>query len=316
MLTRRMFGYRAMLFAIVAIVLVVGSIALLRYMTTVPGASHQGPIPQLTADEAAVAERLRTHITAIASRPHNVAHYAELEKSARYIEAELKALGYAPFAQVYTADQKQVRNIEVTIEPADPARSRGTVVLGAHYDSAGDAPGANDNGSGTAAVLELARLIGDLRGRIEARIRLVLFVNEEPPYFQTPAMGSWQYARLLAERRERIIGMISLETLGWFSDQPGTQQYPPPFGLMYPSEGNFIAFVGMMGSREFLHAVIDSFRRHTAFPTVGGVAPGFIPGIAWSDHWSFEEFGFPALMITRHRALSLSALPSADRHAR
>ena len=293
-----MFSYRAMLFAIVAIVLVVGSVALLRYMTTVPGTPHQGPIPQLRADEAALAEQLRTHITAIASRPHNIAHYAELEKAARYIEDELRALGYEPFAQVYTADQKQVRNIEVTIEPADPARSRGTVVLGAHYNSAGDAPGANDNGSGTAAVLELARLLRDPRGRIEARIRLVLFVNEEPPYFQTPAMGSWQYARLLAERRERIIGMISLETLGWFSDQPGTQQYPPPLGLMYPSEGNFIAFVGMMGSREFLHAVINSFRRHTAFPTVGGVAPGFIPGIAWSDHWSFEEFGFPALMIT------------------
>ncbi len=293
-----MFSYRAMLLAIVAIVLVVGIVALLRYMTTVPGASHTGPVPQLTADEAAIAGRLRTHITAIASRPHNIAHYAELEKAARYIEDELRALGYEPFAQVYTADQKQVRNIEVTIEPADPARSRGTVVLGAHYNSAGDAPGANDNGSGTAAVLELARLLRDLRGRTDARIRLVLFVNEEPPYFQTPAMGSWQYARLLAERRERIIGMISLETIGWFSDQPGTQQYPPPFGLMYPSAGNFIAFVGMMGSREFLHAVINSFRRHTAFPTVGGVAPGFIPGIAWSDHWSFEEFGFPALMIT------------------
>ena len=90
--------------------------------------------------------------------------------------------------------KKQVRNIEVTIEPADPARSRGTVVLGAHYNSAGDAPGANDNGSGTAAVLELARLLRDLRGRTDARIRLVLFVNEEPPYFQTAAMGSWQYA--------------------------------------------------------------------------------------------------------------------------
>jgi hypothetical protein len=111
-------------------------------------------------------------------------------------------------------------------------------------------------------------------------------------------MGSWQYARLLAERRERIIGMISLETIGWFSDDPGSQRYPPPFGMLYPSEGNFIAFVGMMGSRELLHAVIASFRRHTAFPTVGGVAPGFIPGIAWSDHWSFEQVRVPALMIT------------------
>jgi len=296
-----MFGSRAMLSAIFVIALLAGIAAIaiaLRYMTTVPGASHQGPVPPLAAEEAAIAERLRRHITAIASRPHNIRHYVELEKAARYIEDELKAVGYEPLAQVYTADQKQVRNIEVTIEPADAVRSRGTVVVGAHYDSAGDAPGANDNGSGTAAVLELARLLGDLRGRTDARIRLVLFVNEEPPYFQTPAMGSWQYARLLAERRERIIGMISLETIGWFSDEPGSQRYPPPFGMLYPSEGNFIAFVGMMGSRDFLHAVIASFRRHTAFPTVGGVAPGFIPGIAWSDHWSFEQVGVPALMIT------------------
>jgi hypothetical protein len=293
-----MFGTRAILFAAAALALVMGIVVLLRYMTVVPGAPHKGPIPVLSADEASIAERLRAHITAIASRPHNIAHYAELEKAARYIENVLRALGYEPFAQVYTAGQRQVRNIEATIEPVDPARSRGTVVVGAHYDSAGDAPGANDNGSGTAAVLELARLLGDLRGRIDARVRLVLFVNEEPPYFQTPAMGSWQYARLLAERREPIIGMMSLETLGWFSDEPGSQRYPAPFGLLYPSEANFIAFVGLMGSREFLHAVIDSFRRNTAFPTVGGVAPGFIPGIAWSDHWSFEQFGFPALMIT------------------
>jgi hypothetical protein len=295
------FGSRAMLLATFVIILLAGIAALaaaLRYMTTVPGASHQGPSPQLTAEEASIAERLRRHITAIASRPHNIRHFVELEKAARYIEDELRTLGYEPLAQVFNADQKQVRNIEATIEPADPARSRGTVVIGAHYDSAGDAPGANDNGSGTAAVLELARLLGDLRGQIDARIRLVLFVNEEPPYFQTPAMGSWQYAKLLSERRERVIGMMSLETIGWFSDQSGTQRYPPPFGFIYPREGNFIAFVGMMGSREFLHAVIASFRRNTAFPSVGGVAPGFIPGIAWSDHWSFEQFGFPALMIT------------------
>ena len=293
-----MSGYRAILVAAVAIILIGGIAALLRYMTTVPGAPHRGPLPALTADDAALATRLGAHIAAIASRPHNVAHYAELEKAARYIEGQLAALGYAPQAQVYTVDEREVRNIEAAIEPADPARSRGTVVIGAHYDSAGNAPGANDNGSGTAAVLELARLLADLRGRIDARIRLVLFVNEEAPYYQSPEMGSWQYAKLMSERREPIIGMISLETIGWFSDQPGSQRYPPPFGLMYPGEGNFVAFVGMMGSREFLHAVIASFRRNAAFPTVGGVAPGFIPGIAWSDHWSFEEFGFPALMIT------------------
>jgi hypothetical protein len=280
---------------IIAAVLVVAGA---RYLTAVPGQSHSGPLPTLADPEAATAARLAAHIRAIASRPHNIAHYAELEKAALYIEGELRALGYRPVLQIYQADRRAVRNIEVTIEPADPAASRGTIVLGAHYDSYGDAPGANDNGTGTAAVIELARLLSDLRDKSARRIRLVLFVNEEPPYFQTPDMGSYRYARLLAERREPVIGMISLETLGCFLDQPGSQQYPPPLGLMYPDKGDFIAFVAMPGSRALMQALIGSFRSHTAFPTIGGVAPRIIPGIDWSDHWAFEEFGYPAIVIT------------------
>lgn len=289
---------RMLLFAGIALAIIIALVAGVRYMTTVPGRQHEGALPALAADEAAMASRLAAHIAAIASRPHNLDYYEELEQAARYIESELRALGYEPFAQIYEVYGKAVRNIEATIEAADPARLRGTIVVGAHYDSYGDAPGANDNGTGTAAVIELARLLADLRGRTDARIRLVLFVNEEPPYFKSPAMGSYRYARLLADRRERVIGMFSLETLGCFYDQPGTQRYPPPFGLVYPSVGNFIAFVGLLGSRELLHAVIRSFRSHTAFPTVGGVAPGLVPGIDWSDHWSFEQFGYPSVMIT------------------
>jgi hypothetical protein len=282
----------------VGLVAIIALVVSIRHMTIVPGSPHTGALPPVTEEEQNIARRVDIHIATIASRPHNVRHYDELEKAARYIKQQLNALGYQPFAQVYRVDGRDVRNIEATIEPAEPERSRGTLVIGAHYDSYGDAPGANDNGTGTAAVLELARLLSDLRGRSDARIRLVLFVNEEPPYFKTSDMGSYRYARLLAGRNERVIGMLSLETLGCFFDQPGTQHYPPPFGLLYPSEGNFIAFVGMLGSREFLHAVIRSFRSHTAFPTVGGVAPGAIPGIDWSDHWSFEQFRYPAVMVT------------------
>jgi Zn-dependent M28 family amino/carboxypeptidase len=210
----------------------------------------------------------------------------------------LTALGYVTTPQVYTVSGRAVRNIEATIEPRDPARARGTIVIGAHYDSYENTPGANDNATGTAAVLELARLLADLRGKADVRFRLVLFVNDEPPYFQTTDMGSYRYAQLMKERREPIIGMISLETMGYFRDEPGTQHYPPPFGLLYPSAGNFIAFVGMTGSRDFVRAAVQSFRGHTSFPSVGGVAPGFVPGIGWSDHWSFEGISVPALMIT------------------
>jgi hypothetical protein len=282
----------------VALVLVAAVVIGTRYLTTVPGQSHRGPLAALETKEAATAARLAAHIRAIASRPHNVAHYDELENAARYIEGALITAGYQPAPQIYQVDGQAVRNIEATIEPRNDASSRGTIVLGAHYDSFGDAPGANDNATGTAAVLELARLLADLRGQSDVRIRLVLFVNEEPPYFKTPDMGSYRYAQLLAERREPIIGMISLETLGCFTDEPDTQHYPPPLGMLYPTTGNFIAFVGMIGSRDLLHALIRSFRSHTAFPTVGGVAPAFIPGIDWSDHWSFEEFRYPAVMVT------------------
>jgi hypothetical protein len=278
----------------VAAIVVAGA----RYVTAVPGQSHQGVLPPSSDAETATAARLRTHIRAIASKPHNIDHYDELEKSARYIEDALKALGYQPVPQVYEVEGRDVRNIEAVIEPSRPDASTKTIVVGAHYDSYGDAPGANDNGSGTAAVIELARLLADLRNTGNKRIRLILFVNEEPPYFQTPDMGSYRYAKLLAERRESVIGMISLETLGCFLDYPGSQKYPPPLGLLYPDKGDFVAFVATPGSRELMQNLIGSFRRHTKFPSVGGVAPGFVPGIDWSDHWSFEQFRYPAVMIT------------------
>src|SRR5438552_2279982 len=121
---------------------------------------------------------------------------------------------------------------------------------------------------------------------------------DEPPYFRTEAMGSMQYARALARRNERVIAMYSLETIGFYSSAPGSQIYPAPFGLMFPDRGDFVAFVGMLGSRTLVRKTIRSFRSHTAFPTIGGVAPGFVPGIGWSDHWAFAEHGFEAVMIT------------------
>jgi len=274
------------------------------YMTGVPGTPHRGPLPPLTAEEQALAPRLKRHIAAIASREHNVAHYDELEKSARYIETTLEAYGYTVNRQIFDADDfrsggtRSVRNIEVVIEPRDGGSATETLVVGAHYDSAVGAPGANDNGSGVAAVIELARLLGDLKGKTPRRIRLVLFVNEEMPYFRTQEMGSWQYAAALAARNERVGAMYSLETIGWFASEPGSQRYPFPFGLLFPDHGDFLAFVGMLDARPLLRASIGSFRAHTKFPTIGGVAPAFIPGIDFSDHWAFAEHGFPAIMLT------------------
>jgi hypothetical protein len=271
--------------------------AALWYALSAPGQSFHGPLPALTSEEADLATRLRTHVEAIASTPHNTRHYQELEAAAQYIEATLGKLGYTPQRQVYDADSHQVRNIWVTIEPSKVSTSTETLIVGAHYDSAFDAPGANDNGTGTAAVLELARTLNSHR-LSKHRLILVLFVNEEPPYFMTPLMGSEKFAALLTERREPIAGMISLETIGAFSDTPGSQRYPPLLRSVYPDTGNFLAFVGLPGSKSFLNQVLASFRSHTDFPTQSAVVPASFQGADWSDHASFAGRGIPALMIT------------------
>jgi hypothetical protein len=290
---------KTLLLSLLVLLFVVGAgIAALFYLTRVPGTSYQGDLPPLTAEERAIAPTLKRHIATIAAAEHNIEHYDELEKVAAYLEATLSSLGYAVGRQEFVADGKTVRNIDVVIEAAAGIADPEVIVVGAHYDSAENTPGANDNASGTAAVLEIARLLRDMRGNTRKRIRLVLFVNEEPPYFQTEDMGSLRYAKALAARNERVTAMFSLETLGYYSDEPGSQQYPPPFGLMYPNKGNFVSFVGLMNSRPLVQETMKSFRAHTSFPSIGGVAPGIIPGIDWSDHWAFAQHGFQAVMIT------------------
>jgi hypothetical protein len=266
------------------------------YVLHVPGRSHGGALAPASQEEIALAARLKRHVAAIASQPHNIRHYEALEAAAAYIEQALSGLGYKVTPQIYEVDGRAVRNLEATLEPATSQANTETLVVGAHYDSAGDVPGANDNGSGVAAVIELAGLLKD--ARLKRRLRFVLFVNEEPPYFQTQDMGSFRYAASLAERNEAVAGMLSLETLGYYSDEPGSQAYPPPFGAFFPDRADFVAFVGMPGSRGLVHRAIGGFRRHAAFPSIGGVAPGAIAGIDWSDHWSFVQHGFPAIMIT------------------
>jgi Zn-dependent M28 family amino/carboxypeptidase len=145
-------------------------------------------------------------------------------------------------------------------------------------------------------VLELARAAREWR---PARTwRFVLFVNEEPPFYKTGQMGSRVHASRARARGERIVAMYSLETIGWYSDAPGSQKYPFPFSWFYPDRGDFLAFVGNLPSRGLLHATIAAFRTHAQFPSDGLAAPAFIPGVDWSDHGSFWEAGYPALMVT------------------
>ncbi len=196
---------------ILVAVLVALAGALIWYSIVFPRQPFNGPLPPLTSEETELSRKLREHVTAIASRPHNLDLHADLEAAASHIEATLKGLGYTPQRQEYTERGKPVRNIEVVIEPSE---AKGgdveTYVVGAHYDSVGFSPGANDNGTGTAATLELARLLRDLKPR-EARLRLVFWVNEEYPFGKTPRMGSYIHAPALkdegrARRRRHFAG--------------------------------------------------------------------------------------------------------------
>ena len=267
---------------------------LLWYMVAVPGKSYSGPLPPLSDGETALRDNLRRHVFAVGGRERNLWQPAALEAAARYIEDALAGFGYTPSAQRFTTNGVAIRNIEV--EMTGGARAAEIIIIGAHYYSVQGATGANDNGSGVAAVLELARHARSLQ---PARtLRFVLFVDEEPPFFKSGEMGSRKYARRAKERGENIVAMFSLETIGYYSDERGSQHYPPPIGLFYPNTGNFIGFVSNLGSRSLLHEVIASFRRHAQFPSEGLAAPAFIPGVDWSDHWSFWDEGYPALMVT------------------
>jgi Zn-dependent M28 family amino/carboxypeptidase len=267
------------------------------YMTDMPGDSHSGVLPPLGADEMSLRDRLKRHVTVLAGEigERNVWRHDALETAASYIEETLRELGYPVAAQVYAAEGKTVRNLETEI--AGTLWSDEIVLIGAHYDSVQGSPGANDNASGVAALLEIARLLAEKR---PARtVRFVAFVNEEAPFFYSKEMGSRVYAHRAYERGDNIVAMLALETIGYYVDTKGSQHYPLPlYSLFYPDTGNYIAFIGNLSSRTLVRQSVASFRRHTAFPSEGIAAPGWLGGIHWSDHWSFWQEGYPALMVT------------------
>ena len=265
-------------------------------MIRMPGNSYRGPLPPLTPHEMKLREALRRDVERLAGAigERNVVHHAGLVSAANALEETLSAAGYEVRRQEVMAGEHRCHNLEVEIYGRD--RARDVVVIGAHYDSALGSPGANDNGSGAAAVLSLARVFASTRP--SRTLRFVEFVNEEAPHFQSPTMGSLAYAMRCRQRRERVVAMLSLETMGYYNDHPGSQRYPSVFDLFYPLIGNFIAIVGNVSSQRLVRTVVAAFRRSTQFPSEGVVAPSTIPGVGWSDQWAFWRAGYPAIMVT------------------
>jgi hypothetical protein len=265
-------------------------------MFSMPGRSYAGVFQPLRAEEMALRDRLRQHVRILAGEigERQLWRPASLERAAQYIEATWQAQGYEVTRQPVVAEGKTVYNLETELSGSQ--RRAEIVVVGGHYDSVPGSPGANDNATGTAAVLELRRLLA--ARQLARTVRFVAFVNEEFPFFQTDAMGSWVHARRSRARGEQIVAMLSIETIGFYSDVVGSQRYPFPFGLFYPRTGNFIGFVGNIASRALVRRSIAAFRQHTFFPSEGAAAPGWMTGIGWSDHWAFWQEGYPGVMVT------------------
>ena len=271
-------------------------------MIQMPGKPYSGPFQTLDEKEVELRDRLKEHVETLGGSigERNVWHYDELEAAANYIRDRFLQYGYTPEIQLFNSGGKMVRNIAVEL-PGEEFPEE-IVVIGAHYDSVLGSPGANDNGTGVAAVLELARLFKDRN--LNRTVRFVAFANEEPPFFYSNEMGSQIYAARSREREERIVAMLSLETIGYYSDVPGSQRYPLPFSLFYPDIGNFIGFVGNLRSRSLVRSATGAFRRHARFPSEGLAAPAWLRGVGWSDNWSFWRAGFPSRLPATARCRS------------
>jgi Zn-dependent M28 family amino/carboxypeptidase len=289
---RHRLGITALILSILGAPLLIGTMII----TTMPGQSYNGTLPPLSPVQTELVERLQTHIDTLAGDigERNIYHFEALSAAVQYLTETFQSFGYTPAVQSFTVQGKTVNNLEVIIEGS--TLSDEIVVIGAHYDSVRGSPGANDNASGVAALLELARMARSQE--FSRTVRFVTFVNEEPPFFYTKAMGSVQYAERAALLKERIIAMVSLETIGYYSEQENSQFYPFPFEYFYPSKANFIGFVGNLKSRQLVRQTISSFRSHAKFPSEGVAAPGWMMGVGWSDHWSFWKAGYPAIMVT------------------
>ena len=268
-------------------------------MIHMPGDSFTGTFAPLDEAQRHTRDRLRAHVAVIGSEEHNVWKPQALAAVEQYIHVQLEQLDFAPRRQGYDTPYGRVHNIEVTLGPKE---SRQVVVIGAHYDSAQGTPGADDNASAVAALIEIARLLKAVKDTAwpasAPTLKCVFFVNEEMPFFGSPQMGSLVYAVDAKQHGWNILAMYSLEMLGYYRDEPGSQRYPWPFGLAYPDRGNFLAFVGDLGARNLVRRSAGAFRAVAQFPSEGVAAPRLVPGLDWSDHWAFREQGWPAIMIT------------------
>ena len=239
---------------------------------------------------------LREHVEYLAGElgERSSFRYSNLEQARRYVEESFGRIGYTVGHDTYQVGERVYRNVIVEKKGRDSSEK--IFVIGAHYDTASGTPGADDNASGVASLLELARLTYPLSSPLT--LRFVAFTLEEPPYFRTPHMGSRVHARKSKQRKDRIVGMASLEMVGYYDDRPGSQRFPLPLmRWFYPSEGNFITVAGDFRSRHLVRELTALLARQGEIP-VQSVALPLVPGVGLSDNWSFWKEGYLAVMVT------------------
>ncbi|MBI5050755.1 MAG: M28 family peptidase [Nitrospirae bacterium] len=218
-----------------------------------------------------------------------------LEKTAQYISSELRSCGYDVSVQSYNVEGNVYKNLIAEIKGIKSPEK--IILVGAHYDTVTGSPGADDNASGVAGMLELARLLKNQS--FDKTVRFAAFTLEEPPFFRSRFMGSYVYAQSLNEKNTVIEGMICLEMIGYFTDSPNSQYFPFSFlRWLYPDKGSFIIFVSNLRSKNFLIRLRDAFKKGTDLPAESISTLSIVPGIDFSDHRSFWEFGYDAVMVT------------------
>ncbi len=241
-------------------------------------------------------ENLYKHIEFLTSiePPRNPFNINSLNKSSDYIFNEMKKYCDNVYFQEFKVEGNVYKNVI-----SEFGKGKDLIVVGAHYDVCCEQPGADDNASGIAGILELARLIKNYENKLKNRVQLVAYTLEEPPFFGTDKMGSYIHAESLFTNNENVKFMISLEMIGYFSDEKGSQKFPFPFmNLIYPDRGNFIGIVGSPKDWFITRKIKKKMIEVSKIDVRSINFPNIIPGIDFSDHRNYWKFGYKAVMIT------------------
>jgi len=263
----------------------------------VPMLRNEVIIEKIEEEDKQMTDNLKKHVKILSEDigERNFIQYQNLELSADYIKQEFEKYGYNPQDQIYYLKGKSFRNIIATNKGR--LQPEKTIIIGAHYDSVLGSPGADDNASGVAGLLELSRLLSE--NIFDKTIKFIAFTNEEPPFFMSKNMGSYRYAEEARKNGEDILGMLCLESIGYYSDKDKSQSYPLGFSFFYPDKGNFIVVVSNFNSRYLLKRIVKEFKEYSDFPIESHVGFSILaPAISFSDQWSFWKYGYKAVMIT------------------